>query len=370
LPAWDGRPRAATLFADYLAVEPTEGIRALAWNWMLAAVWRAMRPGSVNADFIPVLVGGQGTGKTEFVRAMAFSASIGETRTAEGHPLFGEIMSDVSAVKRTMYEIGPAWIVELPEMASMDKSSIEHMKAFVSKTVDTFRPAYGRGSITIGRAFVLIGTENRDDFLRDSTGNRRFIPVPIGIETGSRIDIPRLMSERDQIWAEVLAAFRSGEKPSFRASDHEDLVKATEDHTAFTAEDALAESISNAAASITRERLAAVVEDDVARACGLAIGSDFGDTNGGGRGRLTMMWAGLAGVLTTGREPDPGRAMLYARAMRRAGFTEKRRVRFGKVRKHVWYRSEDAHYVGSNVLFVPFEDEGDSEDFGDLEGVV
>ncbi len=57
------------------------------------------------------------------------------------------------------------------------------------------------------RRFVLIGTTNRNQFLVDSTGNRRFVPLEVG--GGFQIPWKQLVAERDSIWAAAVQAYRN-----------------------------------------------------------------------------------------------------------------------------------------------------------------
>jgi predicted P-loop ATPase len=83
------------------------------------------------------------------------------------------------------------------------------VKAFLSRSEDAFRPAYGRAQVYQPRQFVMVGTCNRDGegtYLRDETGGRRFWPVTV-----RACDIAALTADRAQLWAEAVAAFRDGE---------------------------------------------------------------------------------------------------------------------------------------------------------------
>jgi predicted P-loop ATPase len=98
--------------------------------------------------------------------------------------------------------------VELAELASLrGVSSIETVKAFLTRKDDTYRPPFGRRPVTAARQCVFIGTTNEEQFLRDRTGNRRFWPVHC-----ERADIEALARDRDQLWAEAMMLYRQGEQ--------------------------------------------------------------------------------------------------------------------------------------------------------------
>src|SRR5690606_32702761 len=85
-------------------------------------------------------------------------------------------------------------------------------KAFLSKTEDRYRVAYDRQVSEFPRKCVFFGTTNTREFLRDTTGNRRFWPVEIDPENAEKNHWEHLTDELvGQIWAEVLTWFRAGE---------------------------------------------------------------------------------------------------------------------------------------------------------------
>jgi predicted P-loop ATPase len=98
------------------------------------------------------------------------------------------------------------WIIELAELANVSKAEVEIVKAFISRTEERFRPAYGRNEVSYPRQCVFMGSTNRTDYLRDDTGNRRFWPVQVG-----RVDVKALQADRDQLWGEAVALYRAGE---------------------------------------------------------------------------------------------------------------------------------------------------------------
>ena len=90
------------------------------------------------------------------------------------------------------------WIYEICEMQGFRKSEMSKIKAFVSRQVDRARPAYGHFSEDRSRRGIFIGTTNEFEYLRDPTGNRRFLPVLTG-----KIELEALQQDRDQLWAEA-----------------------------------------------------------------------------------------------------------------------------------------------------------------------
>ena len=98
------------------------------------------------------------------------------------------------------------WIVEAAELSGMRKADVEHLKAMLSRRIDRARMAYGRLPIEAPRQCVVIGTTNKSEYLRDTTGNRRFWPVLV-----VRFDLDALRRDRDQLWAEAAAREAKGE---------------------------------------------------------------------------------------------------------------------------------------------------------------
>ncbi len=192
LPVWDGNNRLDTFLTVYLGAPDTPLTRAIGRKWLCAAVWRVFKPGC-KFDHVLVLQGAQGLGKSEFGKALV--------------PLAEWVSEGVNVADKSREVIentSGILIVELAELAGKSNKEVEAVKKFITVTHDKARGAYKRKTDTVPRQFVFYATTNRDEFLTDATGNRRWWPV-----VPARIDLDRIRADRDQIWAEVLAVHRS-----------------------------------------------------------------------------------------------------------------------------------------------------------------
>ena len=172
---------------------------------MIGAVARAYNPGC-SMSWLPILVGAQGVGKSMFARSLVPTE------------LFSEITTPLETLMKEQYRLHVAWLLELPEIDNyFNTRNIENFKNLVTTRVDECRFPYASLPSKLPRRFVLIGTTNRNQFLVDSTGNRRFVPL----EVGAHFQIPwkELTEQRDSLWAAAVHAFREGVGYEFNSGE-------------------------------------------------------------------------------------------------------------------------------------------------------
>ena len=213
---WDGKKRIENLLADYLGVEKNEYSETVMRLFMLGAISRAYYPGC-KFDYMPVLVGEQGVGKSTFFKILAGN-------DAWYNDNFNTVEGDKAAEK-----LRGMWIVELAELLATKKAKeVESIKAFITSTVDSYRPPYGRRTEQRPRVCVFAGTTNNMHFMTDRTGNRRYLPLIVRKKDvkKSLFDKPgEVQEEFKQAWAEAMEIFRN-EKPRLIFPRHlEDMVK-------------------------------------------------------------------------------------------------------------------------------------------------
>ena len=120
-------------------------------------------------EYVLVFVGEQGAGKTKFLSSLVpFKL---RNYIVTGHEL------DTKS-KDSIKKAVSCWICELGELDStFKKSEISSLKAFLSDEVDIIRLPYARTEMRMRRNTCFCGSVNGYEFLRDKTGNRRYLPV-------------------------------------------------------------------------------------------------------------------------------------------------------------------------------------------------
>lgn len=188
---WDGMPRIDTLLIDYFGTEDTIYSREIIRKELVAAVRRVITEKAVKFDQMIIITGIQGIGKSTFLNKLG----------KKWYTDFKLKLDD----KDTLVGLQKYMIVEVGELAGFNKVEVSALKNFISQTTDTYRAPYARNTVEHPRHYVLFGTTNDDEFLKDSTGERRFWPIECGVQATKKSVFDDLTEEEvDQIWAEAV----------------------------------------------------------------------------------------------------------------------------------------------------------------------
>ena len=186
------------LAVEYMGCADSEYTYEVMKLLLLAMVQRIYHPGC-KYDYVVIFQGDQGSCKSSFWRNLArddswFSDNI---ESFDDRKKLGELIQGVL-------------IVELGEMSAFNKSDIECIKAVVTSQVDSYREAYSKYKADYPRTTIFVGTTNKKTFLKDSTGNRRFLVVPIDAEkrTKDLFDSPTRDQDFDGAWAEAYHMYK------------------------------------------------------------------------------------------------------------------------------------------------------------------
>lgn len=198
---WDGKKRVDNLLIDYFGAEDTIYTKEAMRKMLVGSVARVFNPGCKFDLVLTIVSEQQGTGKSSFFKAL-------------GGPWFSDTFMTVQG-KEALEQIQGAWIIEMAELSGIRKAEVEAVKHFISKQEDMFRPAYARTAETFLRQCVFVATTNKKLFLKDPSGNRRFIPIDIRnlklIHNNKLKTFLEDKKEINQVWAEAVHLYKSGE---------------------------------------------------------------------------------------------------------------------------------------------------------------
>ena len=243
---WDGEPRLDTLFIDYLGADDNSYTRAVTRKALTGAVKRIYEPGC-KFDTMLVLVGSQGAGKSYLLSKIAVKPT-----------WFNDSITTVKG-KEAFEALQGYWIIEMAELTATRKSEIEAVKQYISSTSDNYRSAYGHYIESNPRQCIFFGTTNDDEFLRDYTGNRRFLPVRVDKEKAKKDMFEELSAEIvGQLWAEAVVRYRAKEPLHLSGDVLKQAVALQKQHTANSPyigviEDALNEPVPEDWYTMTKE---------------------------------------------------------------------------------------------------------------------
>lgn len=197
---WDGTSRIYTLLSKWLKVTDDAYTREVCRLIFAGGIHRLYDAGC-KFDDMPVLIGTkQGEGKSTFVSWLAIKDDFfREVKEIEG--------------QKGIEVLQGAWICEMGELLALTKAKeVEAVKAYITCRIDAYRKPYERRTTRNPRKCIFIGTTNKEQFLTDKTGNRRFYPVTVRC-TGYELYEHENEIKNDilQAWAEALHLYKQGD---------------------------------------------------------------------------------------------------------------------------------------------------------------
>lgn len=193
---WDGVARLDLWLHRVCGTPDDEVHRAISANWIKGLVRRITEP-ACQFDEVLVLSGVQGCGKSTVFRTLG-----GGVEEGPGSNWHVETTSEAGSKDMMMLFRNKA-IVEFAEGATMSKKDAAEIKGIISQVQDSYRAPYGKLDQTIKRSCVFGMTTNSEEYLTDTTGNRRFLPVKVCKTREDQCDTAYLREVREQLFAEA-----------------------------------------------------------------------------------------------------------------------------------------------------------------------
>lgn len=199
---WDGVERIRYALHHFLGAEVCDYTYEVLKLFMLGTISRVFHPG-IKFEYMLCLVGGQGAGKSTFIRFLAMNDDWFTDDLKK--------MDDDNVYRKLQGHL----IVEFPEMvAILNAKNVEDTKSFMSRQKDTYKTPYDKHPKDHKRQCVFAGSSNSLDFLpMDRSGNRRFLPIQCNANVAEVHILDDEKASRDyiaQMWAEAMEIYRSG----------------------------------------------------------------------------------------------------------------------------------------------------------------
>jgi hypothetical protein len=189
---WDGKSRLDSWLIRLWGVKDETFSREICVKWLVGACARLDKPGT-KIDWLLIVTGRQGVGKSS-MPAILFG---GNSLT-----LYGD-----NSDKDLHMLLHSALVVGFDEMDSFSRKESSTLKAMITRSEDSFRPPYGASVETFPRRFTLYGCGDKAEFIQNDPAGYRRYPV---IRAERKLDFAGLEAEREQLWAEAWAAYKSG----------------------------------------------------------------------------------------------------------------------------------------------------------------
>lgn len=192
---WDKVERSSTFLPEYLGAPKNEITTLITETFFIGAVAKVYNP-MTKFDFSLDIVGDQGTGKTTLLKKLGRDAYVDTIQNFKNKDEYTKMQR--------------ALIVNDDEMEATASSSFEVTKKFITMEELEYRPAYGHKNVRRAKHFVLARTSNQIEYLKDKTGNRRFLPILSS--KANQIKHPFTdLNERDvmQFWGEMVHKYKT-----------------------------------------------------------------------------------------------------------------------------------------------------------------
>lgn len=185
IPKWDKIDRWQQL-ANFLHIDNPLWGKFL----FISIVYRLMHPEGVQHQFMHILHGDQGCGKSSFFELISLNQDMFSRDV--------DFYDSTDCIARAIKGIS---VVEIPELLGKRSKSDDFIKTMLSKSSYQYRPLYTEPLEKVTLRNVFCGSTNEQNFLTDQTGNRRFIVEFVK----GQIELFNIQCIKEKLYAQAIA---------------------------------------------------------------------------------------------------------------------------------------------------------------------
>lgn len=205
---WDGKDRFPDLFNILGVSDELQKTFIRKWCYQTASMPFNTMEDPFQAEGVLILQGAEGIGKTRFFQQIAVNplwfSSLDKELTTKNKDILIQMLS--------------VWIAEVGEVDRTFKANKSDVKSFITSRDDTIRKPYRREQVKKARTTSFCGTTNKNTFLNNDTGSRRWWIVPVN----KKIVLGKFAKKENllQFWSQCYQEFCS-DPTCFRLTDKE-----------------------------------------------------------------------------------------------------------------------------------------------------
>ena len=219
LPKWDGRDRLGEMADRVQTPMPEWRDNFKIWMRSMVSQWRAGRDAMYGAQMVLMLVGGQGTHKSTFMRLLL---------PKELMPFYIDRI-DFANKKEALRALSRFLLINIDEYDQISKAQTAFLKHLIQRTDVKERKMYSTVFEQNQRYAAFCATTNSLVPLKDESGSRRYLVVEVSGVIDTDIQGEKAIDYK-QLYAQIVYEIEHGEEYAFTGERERQIVTQNTDY--------------------------------------------------------------------------------------------------------------------------------------------
>ena len=219
LPKWDGRDRLGEMADRVQTPMPEWRDNFKIWMRSMVSQWRAGRDAMYGAQMVLMLVGGQGTHKSTFMRLLL---------PKELMPFYIDRI-DFANKKEALRALSRFLLINIDEYDQISKAQTAFLKHLIQRTDVKERKMYTTVYEQSQRYAAFCATTNSLVPLKDESGSRRYLVVEVSGVIDTDIQGEKAIDYK-QLYAQIVYEIEHGEEYAFTGERERQIVTQNTDY--------------------------------------------------------------------------------------------------------------------------------------------